>query len=167
MVITRQGKPSAVVLGLESYDEEDLRLAISPEFWNMIQVRRQGRSIPLAEVKARLGLAGEGYKMATGLYRFTVSGLRVLGLGLGVLPASGVSQRRPDDFAAELGLAAVLLVHAVEHRAGIEPDGQAVQVFGREFHVVMALGQQLRRASTPGPRTRRASCDGSGPPAPP
>ena len=59
VVITRQGKPSAVVLGLESYDDEDLRLALSPEFWNMIQVRRQGRSIPLAALKARLGLAGD------------------------------------------------------------------------------------------------------------
>jgi prevent-host-death family protein len=55
VVITRQGKPSVVVLGLESYDEEDLRLAGSPEFWNMIQLRRQGRSIPLTELKARLG----------------------------------------------------------------------------------------------------------------
>jgi hypothetical protein len=38
---------------------EDLRLAVSPEFWNMIQLRRQGRSIPLAELKARLGLADD------------------------------------------------------------------------------------------------------------
>ena len=62
VVITRQGKPSAVVLGLESYDEEDLQLAVSPEFWNMIQLRRQGRSIPLAELKARLVLAGDAHE---------------------------------------------------------------------------------------------------------
>ena len=59
VLITRQGKPSAVVLGLESYDDEDLGLAVSPEFWKMIELRRQGRSIPLAELKARLGLAGD------------------------------------------------------------------------------------------------------------
>ncbi|MCY2993516.1 MAG: type II toxin-antitoxin system Phd/YefM family antitoxin [Planctomycetota bacterium] len=59
VVITRQGKPSAVVLGLESCDEADLRLAVSPEFWTMIQLRRQGNSIPLAELKVRLGLAGD------------------------------------------------------------------------------------------------------------
>ena len=59
VVITREGKPSAVVLGLESYDDEDVRLAVSPEFCEMIQLRRQGRSIPLIELKARLGLAGD------------------------------------------------------------------------------------------------------------
>ena len=59
MVITRQGKPSAVVLGLESYDQEDLELIASPEFWNMIQSRREGRSIPLGELKSRLGLADD------------------------------------------------------------------------------------------------------------
>jgi len=38
------------------------QLAVSPEFWNMIQLRRQGRSIPLAELKARLGLAGDAHE---------------------------------------------------------------------------------------------------------
>lgn len=55
VVITRNGKPSAVVLGLESYDAEDLELAGSPEFWRMIGQRRQeGSSISLTEAKARL-----------------------------------------------------------------------------------------------------------------
>ncbi|MCP4664467.1 MAG: type II toxin-antitoxin system Phd/YefM family antitoxin [bacterium] len=54
VVITRNGKPSAVVLGLESYDAEDMNLASSPEFWQMIEQRRRGSSIPLAEVRARL-----------------------------------------------------------------------------------------------------------------
>lgn len=54
IVLLRGGKPSAVVVGVESYDEEDLRLATSNEFWEMIEARRAGRSIPLAELKARL-----------------------------------------------------------------------------------------------------------------
>jgi prevent-host-death family protein len=54
IVVTRAGKPSAVIIGVESYDEEDLRLASSPEFWRLIEERRSGPSIPLAEVKARL-----------------------------------------------------------------------------------------------------------------
>ena len=55
VVITRNGKPSAVVLGLESYDAEDLNLASSPEFWRMIEHRRQqGSSITLAEARSRL-----------------------------------------------------------------------------------------------------------------
>ena len=57
VVITRRGKPAAVVLGLESYDEEDLATASSPEFWRMIERRRSaGASISLAEAKARLAV---------------------------------------------------------------------------------------------------------------
>jgi len=55
VVITRDGKPAAVVLGLESYDAEELATASSPEFWRMIRQRRRGgSSMSLAEVKARL-----------------------------------------------------------------------------------------------------------------
>ena len=55
VVITRNGKPTAVVLGLESHDAEDLQLAGSQDFWRMIERRRrQGASISLAEAKARL-----------------------------------------------------------------------------------------------------------------
>jgi PHD/YefM family antitoxin component YafN of YafNO toxin-antitoxin module len=58
IVIMRGGKPSAVVVGVESYDEEDLELAASPEFWRMIETRRQrGTSIPLSELRARLSCA--------------------------------------------------------------------------------------------------------------
>ena len=55
IVITRDGKPTAVILGLESYDAEDLQLAGSREFWRMIaQRRKEGPAISLAEAKARL-----------------------------------------------------------------------------------------------------------------
>jgi prevent-host-death family protein len=57
VVVTRNGKPSAVIVGLESYDDEDLQLASSPEFWRMIQERRgSGSSIPLSELRTRLNL---------------------------------------------------------------------------------------------------------------
>jgi prevent-host-death family protein len=55
IVIMRRGKPSAVVVGIESYDDEELKLATSPEFWRMIEARRRrGTSIPLSELRARL-----------------------------------------------------------------------------------------------------------------
>ncbi len=54
IVIMRGGKPSALIIGIESYDDEELKLATSPEFWRMIQERRRGKSIPLSELKARL-----------------------------------------------------------------------------------------------------------------
>ena len=52
--MTRAGKPSAVIVGIESHDEEDKALASSAEFWRMIEQRRRGQSISLSELKARL-----------------------------------------------------------------------------------------------------------------
>ena len=54
VVVTRAGKPSAIIVGIESYDAEDRALASSAEFWRMIEQRRRGRSIPMAELKTRL-----------------------------------------------------------------------------------------------------------------
>ena len=60
IVVTRGGKPSVVIVGVESYDEEDLQLATSPEFWRMIEKRRLEPSIPLSEIKLRLRSKGNG-----------------------------------------------------------------------------------------------------------
>lgn len=58
-MISRRGKPCAVLVGVEGHDVEDLELAGSEEFWRMIEGRRtSGKSLPLAEVEARLGIAG-------------------------------------------------------------------------------------------------------------
>jgi prevent-host-death family protein len=55
VVISRRGKPCAVLVGIETYDAEDLLLATSEDFWQMIRRRRAGgKSLPLAEVEERL-----------------------------------------------------------------------------------------------------------------
>src|ERR1700690_436425 len=60
IVISRRGKPCAVLVGIEDYDAEDLGLASSGDFWRMIRLRRaSGESIPLAQVEARLGITGD------------------------------------------------------------------------------------------------------------
>ena len=57
IVISRRGKPCAVLVGIEDYDAEDLELASSEDFWRMIRQRRAGgKSLPIAEVEARLGI---------------------------------------------------------------------------------------------------------------
>ena len=57
VVISRRGKPCAVLVGIENYDAEDLKLARSEDFFRMIRQRRaSGKSIPLDEVEARLGI---------------------------------------------------------------------------------------------------------------
>ena len=55
ILISREGKPCAVLVGIQDYDAEDLQLATSPDFWLMIRQRRaEGGSLPLAEVEAQL-----------------------------------------------------------------------------------------------------------------
>ncbi len=73
VVISRRGKPCAVLVGIEDYDVEDVRLASSEDFWRTIRQRRtSGKSIPLAEVEARLGIASgkpAGKRAASGKTR--------------------------------------------------------------------------------------------------
>jgi len=55
VVIYREGKPCAVLVGIQDYDAADLQFATSADFWLMIRQRRTaGSSIPLAEVESRL-----------------------------------------------------------------------------------------------------------------
>lgn len=54
VVVTRRGKPCAIVIGIENYDAEDFELASSADFWRMIEARRRGPMISLAEVRRRL-----------------------------------------------------------------------------------------------------------------
>jgi hypothetical protein len=54
LVIIEQGKPSAVVFGIENLDEEDWDLQLSPEFWRMIEERRREPTIPWEQAKAQL-----------------------------------------------------------------------------------------------------------------
>ena len=53
IVVTQAGKPCAVVQGLD-FDDEQLQLINSSEFWSMIQRRRQSPTIPWDVAKERL-----------------------------------------------------------------------------------------------------------------
>jgi prevent-host-death family protein len=57
VLITKHGKPAAIVIGVEGQDIEDVLLRQDPEFWKLIEERRRQRSVPLAEVRASLGFA--------------------------------------------------------------------------------------------------------------
>jgi len=58
VLITKHGKPAAIVIGVEGQAIEDVLLRQDPEFWRMIEKRRLQRTVPLADVRASLGLAG-------------------------------------------------------------------------------------------------------------
>lgn len=53
IIVTQAGRPCAVVYGL-NYDDEQIQLVNSPEFWTMIEQRRRERTIPWELAKQRL-----------------------------------------------------------------------------------------------------------------
>jgi hypothetical protein len=58
IIVTQAGRPCAVVHGL-NYDEEQLELLNSPEFWSMIRERRNGPTIPWEVAKNKLDSVGQ------------------------------------------------------------------------------------------------------------
>lgn len=54
VIITRHGKPVAVLVGVEGQDLEEVMLQCSPGFWEMIQTsRRSNKRQSLAELRRR------------------------------------------------------------------------------------------------------------------
>ena len=54
VVITRHGRPAAVLVGVEGEDREDIVLQTDPSFWKLIRKRRKEKTISLDELKAEL-----------------------------------------------------------------------------------------------------------------
>ena len=58
LVITN-GKPLALVSNVERLDAEQIELGTSADFWQLIEERRQQKTLPWAELKKRLGKLDE------------------------------------------------------------------------------------------------------------
>ena len=54
VVITRHGRPAAVLVGVEGENWEDIVLQTDPSFWKLIRKRRKEKTISLDELKAEL-----------------------------------------------------------------------------------------------------------------
>jgi prevent-host-death family protein len=54
VVITREGKPAAVLVGVTKQDWESVVLQTDPKFWKLIRSRRKQATSSLAEVRTRL-----------------------------------------------------------------------------------------------------------------
>lgn len=54
VVITRRGRPAALLVGVEGKDWETVILETDPTFWKLIQQRRQQPTISFKELKARV-----------------------------------------------------------------------------------------------------------------
>lgn len=56
VVITRRGKPIALIVGVEGLDEEQLQLGASDEFWKLIAERRTQGTMSRAELEQELSV---------------------------------------------------------------------------------------------------------------
>jgi prevent-host-death family protein len=54
VIITRHGKPTAVLVGVEGKDWEHVVLQTDPSFWRLIRSRRKQDTISLEELKEEL-----------------------------------------------------------------------------------------------------------------
>jgi antitoxin (DNA-binding transcriptional repressor) of toxin-antitoxin stability system len=54
VIVTRNGTPIALVVGVGGLDEEQVRLSVSDEFWKLITERREQRSLSRVELERRL-----------------------------------------------------------------------------------------------------------------
>ena len=54
VIITRHGRPAAVLVGVEGTDWETVILQSDPKFWKLIRARRRQPTITLAEAKHQL-----------------------------------------------------------------------------------------------------------------
>lgn len=54
IVITRHGKPAAVLVGVEGTDWETVVLETNADFWTLIEQRRKQPAVSLAEMRKRI-----------------------------------------------------------------------------------------------------------------
>jgi PHD/YefM family antitoxin component YafN of YafNO toxin-antitoxin module len=57
VVITRNGKPVALIIGVEGLDEEQLQLGSSDKFWRLIAERRAQKTISRAQLEQSINIA--------------------------------------------------------------------------------------------------------------
>lgn len=55
VIVTRHGRPAAILIGVEGQDWEDVLPRTDESFWKLIERRRRQRGTPLEKVKERLG----------------------------------------------------------------------------------------------------------------
>ena len=54
VILTRNGDPIALVVGIAGMDEEQVGLSSSPEFWELIEESRRQKTICREELERRL-----------------------------------------------------------------------------------------------------------------
>jgi antitoxin (DNA-binding transcriptional repressor) of toxin-antitoxin stability system len=65
IVITRNGKPVALVVGVAGLDAEQLELGSNPAFWELITQRRRQRNITRAQLEKKVSRSAKSETEAT------------------------------------------------------------------------------------------------------
>ena len=65
IVITRNGKPVALVVGVEGLDTEQLEIGSNPAFWELITQRRRQRTISRAQLEEKISRSRKGHAKVT------------------------------------------------------------------------------------------------------
>jgi len=60
VLVTRDGRPVAMVVGLAGLDEDQLQLGASDQFWQLIAARRKQRTVTRGELERLAGGAADG-----------------------------------------------------------------------------------------------------------
>ena len=58
IVLTRNGKPVALIIGVEGMDEEQLQLGSSDKFWRLVAERRTQKTMTRAQLEQSIESAG-------------------------------------------------------------------------------------------------------------
>lgn len=54
IILTRNGKPIALIIGVEGMDEEQLQLGSSDKFWRLIAERRRQKTLSRTALEQRI-----------------------------------------------------------------------------------------------------------------
>lgn len=60
VVITREGRPVALIVGVEGLDKEQLELGTSDKFWKLIRERRSQGTLSRGELEQRVSRRKSG-----------------------------------------------------------------------------------------------------------
>jgi prevent-host-death family protein len=56
VIVTRRGKPAAVLVGVQGEEWDTVVLQTDPRFWRLIRARRRQPTMSLAQVRKRVGI---------------------------------------------------------------------------------------------------------------
>jgi prevent-host-death family protein len=64
IIITRRGRPAAVLIGVEDKDWDAVVLQTDPAFWKLIRTRRRQSTLSIDEIREKIGAPRQANRRA-------------------------------------------------------------------------------------------------------